>query len=297
MAVEAKALEWDVTGEHFYETGVSKGVLYKKNPTTEKWEGVAWNGLTQVNESPDGGEANPIWADDDKYLNIRGKEEFKATIEAYTYPDEFAECDGSASLEGDEGKGKMHIGQQKRVPFAFCYQTKVGSDTDEDYGYKIHIVYGCTANPSERSYQTVNDNPDAINFSWDVDTIPVNAPAIEGKNYKKTSLVVLESKDFPAETSGAKNTVLKKIEETLYGKNGDVAASEVIDQDLSNTEFTPTKGKYYRHTGETSQTYTKDHIYLRKDSAYEEYTGDLASAPELLFPQDIYDLIKPAAQG
>ena len=160
---------WDKTGERLYETGVKNGVLYVQEGGTYG-KGVAWNGLTAVTESPSGAEATPLYADDIKYLNLLSTEEFGATIEAYTYPDEFAACDGSAALVD----GVM-IGQQARKTFGLCYRTTIGNDTNgNDYGYKLHIIYGALAAPSEKAYATINDSPEAITFSWEVTTTPVN---------------------------------------------------------------------------------------------------------------------------
>lgn len=178
------AITWDATGDRLFETGVDHGVLYVLNATTGTYgNGVAWNGLTGVTESPDGAEPTDLWADNIKYATLRSAETFGLTIEAYTYPDEFGECDGSASpVDG------VHIGQQSRKPFGFSYRTKVGSDTDTEANkYKIHVIYNCTASPSERSYETINDSPDAITFSWEVTTTPVNVTG-----YKATSEITID---------------------------------------------------------------------------------------------------------
>lgn len=161
-------LAWDQDGQRLYETGVDRGVIYPKNGSSYG-NGVAWNGLTAVTERPSGAENNAVYADNMKYLNLKANEEFGITIEAYTYPDEFAECDGSkAAVAG------LYINQQTRKPFGFSYRTRIGSDTDGvDHGYKIHIVYNCEAAPSEKNRQTINESPEAIAFSWEVDTTPV----------------------------------------------------------------------------------------------------------------------------
>lgn len=196
-------LEWDKTGERLYETGVSHGVLYVMNGSAYE-EGVAWNGLTAVTESPEGAEATDLWADDDKYLSMRSKEKFNATIEAYTYPEEFEACDGTASL----GAG-VTIGQQTRKPFALCYRTVLGNDTESnDHGYKIHIIYGATCSPSEKAYSTINDSPEAITFSWSVETTPV---AVAG--FKPTATVVIDSTKFAGDLAAK----LTAIEDSLYG--------------------------------------------------------------------------------
>ena len=199
-------LNWDVQGERYYETGVSKGVLYPfKEGKYSK--GVAWNGLTAVTESPSGAEPTPLYADNIKYLNLLSNEEFAATVEAYTYPDEFAECDGSAELAAG-----VSVGQQKRIPFGMSYVTKVGNDTDgQDYGYKIHLIYGALAKPSQKNYATINDNPEAITFSWELSTTPVAVP-----NLKPTACITIDSTKVGSDK-------LKKIEDKLYGTESEEA--------------------------------------------------------------------------
>ena len=193
-------LIWDATGERLYETGVNRGVLYVMDAGAYP-NGVVWNGLTAVTESPSGAEATPLYADDIKYLNLMSAEEFGATIEAYTYPDEFMECDGSASLV--EG---VYIGQQPRKTFGLCYRTTLGNDVANDsYGYKLHLIYGALAAPSEKAYSTINDSPEAITFSWEVSTTPVNVTG-----HKPTATIVIESTKVDAEK-------LKALEDALYG--------------------------------------------------------------------------------
>ena len=195
-------LVWDQTGERYYETGVSKGVLYLQAAGVYN-KGVAWNGLTAVTESPSGAEATPLYADDIKYLNLMSAEEFGATIEAYTYPDEFAECDGSAAI----AKG-VYIGQQARKTFGLCYRTVLGNDeTNNDYGYKLHMIYGALAAPSEKAYATINDSPEAITFSWEVTTTPVNVTG-----FKPTACVTIDS----TKVDKAK---LEALEAILYGSD------------------------------------------------------------------------------
>lgn len=199
------AIVWDAVGEKTYETGVKNGVLYLQAANGTYTNGVAWNGLTSVSESPEGGDANDIYADDIKYLVLRGVENFGGTIEAYTYPDEFAECDGSASLVSG-----VTIGQQPRKTFGLAYTTTIGNDTELDsHGYKIHLIYGASASPSDRQYQTINDNPDPINFSWEYTTVPV---PVEG--YKATSCIIIDSTKFTSTAAQAKLTAFKAI---LYG--------------------------------------------------------------------------------
>ena len=197
-------LVWDKTGEHYYETGVKNGVLYPMSESGTYPKGVAWNGLTAVTESPSGAEPTALYADDIKYLNLMSNEEFGATIEAYTYPDEFAECDGSASLT--EG---VYIGQQARKTFGLCYRTTLGNDSKgNDYGYKLHIIYGAMASPSEKAYSTINDSPDAITFSWELSTTPVAVA-----NFKPTASLTIDSTKVDPQK-------LATLEEILYGKDG-----------------------------------------------------------------------------
>lgn len=197
----SKKLTWDDAGKKLYETGVDRAVLYVQSSDGTYPKGVAWNGVSSVNESPDGAEPNPIYADNIKYLELFSAEEFGITIEAYTYPDEFEECDGSAELSAG-----VTARQQKRKAFGFCYRTILGNDIEnEDYGYKLHLVYGCKASPSEKSYETVNESPEAATLSWDVSTTPVPV-----ENHKPTSTIVINSTKIDA-------AVLKKIEDVLYG--------------------------------------------------------------------------------
>lgn len=195
-------LVWDQVGERKYETGTDKGVLYPFDSSAKAYNnGVAWNGLTGVTESPSGAEASPLYADNIKYLEMRSAEEFGATIEAYMYPDEFAILDGSASL----AKG-VTIGQQKRGVFGLCYRTLLGNDVDgDDHGYKLHLIYGAVASPSEKSYETVNDSPEAITFSWEITTTPVSVTG-----FKPTACVIIDS-------TKADKAKLNALEEILYG--------------------------------------------------------------------------------
>lgn len=206
-------LIWDATGERFYETGVKQGVLYVQE-AGEYPKGVAWNGLTAVTESPSGAEATALYADDTKYLNLMSTEEFGATVEAYTYPEEFEACDGSASL----AKG-VSIGQQKRKTFGLCYRTALGNDTDgSDYGYKLHMIYGALAAPSEKAYATINDSPEAITFSWELTTTPVNVTG-----HKPTASITIDS------TKADKNK-LEALEAILYGSESEEARLPLPDE-------------------------------------------------------------------
>lgn len=214
-------LVWDQAGEKLYETGTDHGVVYPQDDNGTYPQGYAWNGLTAVTESPSGAEPTDLYADNIKYLSIRSAEEFGATIEAYTYPDEFAILDGSAQpVDG------VFIGQQTRKAFGFSYRTRLGNDIKfEDYGYKIHLVYGCTVSPSEKAYQTINDSPEAITFSWEMTTTPV---AVTG--YKPTSVVTVDSSKF---TSVAQKTNLTALEDVLYGTVSSEARLPLPDEVFS----------------------------------------------------------------
>lgn len=194
-------LSWDDVGKRFYETGVDRGVLYFPNEQGKYTKGVPWNGLTAVNQQPEGGEDNPQYADNIEYLNLTSAEKFKATIEAFTYPVEFEECDGSRSL----ARG-VSIGQQTRKPFGFSYRTLVGNDTQgTDLGYKIHLIYGAKAAPTEKSYNTVNDSPEAITFSWSISGSPVAIPG-----HKPSAIITIDSRLISEEG-------LNAVEAALYG--------------------------------------------------------------------------------
>ena len=211
-------LEWDKTGAHYFENGVDHGVLYPQTDgevsgSVVYGDGVAWNGLTSVTQSPEGAEPSAVYADNIKYLSLLSVEEFNATIEAYTYPDEFAACDGSASL----GEG-VTIDQQARKSFCLSYRTKIGNDVNSDLGYKIHIIYGCLAAPSERAYETVNDSPEAMTLSWELSTTPV---VVTG--FKPTSHLVIDS-------TKVKPAALKAIEDALYGTESDKAKILMPDE-------------------------------------------------------------------
>lgn len=197
-------IEWDKTGEKLYETGVKNGVLYLPDETGAYTKGVAWNGLTSVKESPSGAEATPLYADDIKYLELTSAEEFGGTLECYTYPDEFAECDGSAEVAPG-----VIIGQQNRKTFGLCYRTTLGNDIKgNEYGYKLHLIYGAKASPSEKAYSTINDSPEAITFSYEISTTPVNVTG-----HKPTASLIVDSTKVSAEKMAA-------LEAILYGKDG-----------------------------------------------------------------------------
>lgn len=207
-------LVWDEIGKRLYELGVKRPVLYKPNTEGKYVDGVAWNGFTSVNQNPSGAESTPLFANDSKYLSLTSSEEFGATIEAYTYPKEFAECDGSAELI----KG-VRVGQQSRKPFGLSYVTTLGNDLlKEEYGYVIHLVYGCMAAPSSRQYETINKDPEAMKLSWELTTTPV---AVEGK--RPTAHLEIVSTDLEKEK-------LKKLEEILYGTESEAARMPLPDE-------------------------------------------------------------------
>ena len=205
-------VKWDQTGKRLYETGVDRGVVYPQESNGSYPKGAGWNGLTAVTESPSGAEPTPLWANNHKYLTLMSAEEFGATIEAYTYPDEFAECDGSAEL----AKG-VRIGQQKRKAFGFTYRTKIGNDVDgESYGYKLHLVYGALAAPSEKNRQTINEDPETTTMSWEISTTPV-----EVDGFEPTSHLEIDSTTADPEKLAALETILYgKDPTTLEGPDG-----------------------------------------------------------------------------
>lgn len=209
-------LVWDAIGEHRYETGVDHGVLYQVTSAGKYSNGVAWNGLTNVSESPSGAEAQKQYADNMNYLTLYSAEEFGATVEAFTYPDEFEQNDGFVTPV----KG-MRLGQQPRKGFGLVYRTKMGNDTEgEDHGYKLHLIYGCRAAPSERAYATINDSPEAITFSWELSTTPVQVPG-----YEPTSQVVIPSTDFESQEE---KTKLALLEDVLFGTEGSGGAEGTV---------------------------------------------------------------------
>ena len=208
---------WDETGEHFFETGIKNGVFYPQDSMGKYPKGVAWNGLTSVTESPGGADPSDIYADDDKYLTLRAKETFGGTIEAYTSPDEFGVCDGTAELAPG-----VYIGQQARKAFGLCYRTAVGNDVDgTDHGYKLHLVYGATASPAQKAYSTINESPEAMNLSWEFTTTPVKVTG-----HKPTALLVIDSRNVDP-------GVMTKIEKVLYGDESKEASLPSPDEVLA----------------------------------------------------------------
>lgn len=264
-------LKWDQVGERFYETGTKNGVLYLQE-ATGYGKGVAWNGLTGVSESPDGADTTDLWADDTKYLSLRAKENFNATITAYTYPDEFEQCDGTASpLPG------LRLGQQVRKPFGFCYRTAIGNDVDfEDHAYRLHIVYGATASPSSKDYKTVNDSPEAIEFSWEINTTPVEVGKINGVEYKPTASLDIDSRKFTKEK-------MKAIEDILYGSDEMVDTYTAFEGNAFEENVT-----YYEKSGNV-YTATED---TDMDSEKTYYTKTTAAAdPRLPMPAEVYSIL------
>lgn len=207
-------ITWDVAGEHYFETGVKNCVLYVQNAQGAYPLGVGWDGITSISEKPTGADATKLYADDTKYLNLRAVEEFGGTIEAYQYPEEFGECNGEAELLTASNMNGVSLGQQARKTFGLCYRTAIGNDVSgSDYGYKLHLIYGCTCSPSERSYTTINDSPEAITFSWEFETVPV--PVTGHKNVSCLTI------DMTKMTSAQKTA----IENAVYGKDGEGAAA------------------------------------------------------------------------
>ena len=232
-----KALEWDKTGERDIETGISKTVLYPMTSGNYN-AGVAWNGVTGITESPDGAEPNDFYADNIKYASMRSAETFGATVEAFTYPDEWELCDGSA-----EPASGVFVGQQNRTPFGLCYRTEVKNDThsENDDGYKLHFIYNATASPSERAYETINDSPDAMTMSWELDTTPIS---IDGHpELKKTAHIIIHSKKADA----AKLAALERI---LYGTDGEDAVETTYK--AAPSTYDPSL-RYFTRTGEGTE--------------------------------------------
>ena len=255
---------WDAVGEHKYETGVDHGVLYPMSASGAYDNGVAWNGLTSVSESPSGAESNPQYADNIKYLDLFSAEEFGATIECFTYPKEWEECDGSvAPIEG------LNIYQQSRKTFGLSYRTKIGNDITPDLGYKLHLIYNCKATPSERAYNTVNDSPEALSFSYEISTTPVDVAG-----YKPTSIMTIDSTKFVTDAAKARLAALEAI---LYGTDSTPGTPAVYEEDAAST-FDVTK-TYYIKSGDTYSVFdifeaTTDSSF-ESDKIYYEKSGDV----------------------
>lgn len=254
-------ITWDSTGDRRVESGINHGVFYPYNSTSKKYTpGVAWNGLTSVSESPDGADAQDLYADNIKYATLRGAENQKGTIKAYTYPDEFMECDGTAKIIAG-----VYAGQQTRKTFGMSYVTKIGSDTDTEMsGEKLHLVYGMTVSPSDREYSTINDNPDAIEFSWEYETIPVDIATETNPKLKPTAIITIDSSRF--EAGSAAMAAYESLLTTLYGvdavpaqgvsgQSGYVAAVEAKDPCLpdAKTVIAMFEGKATTKTTQNAQ--------------------------------------------
>lgn len=261
-------LKWDETGEHYYETGVKNGVLYVMNSSGQYPTGVVWNGLTAVTESPTGADTTALYADDQKYLNLIAAEDFEATIEAYTYPKEFGQCDGSAVIATG-----IRIGQQSRKTFGLAYRTILGNDVAGDaYGYKIHLIYGAVAAPSEKAYETVNDSPDAITFSWELSTTPVPVTG-----YKATANVEIDSTDF-AEIPEK----LALLEAILYG----------VDAEEYDSTKTYKIGDAVTHTeSETAVTYVAAEDDITGTWDAEKWIVVTTPGPRLPLPNELMTLM------
>lgn len=257
-------LEWDADGERFYETGVKNGVLYIRDEDGSYGSGEAWNGLTAVTESPEGAEANPLYADDMKYLNLISAEDLNATVEAYMYPESFGECDGSAEI----ADGVM-ISQQARKTFGLCYKTTVGNDVAGNAkGYKLHLMYGCLAAPSEKAYETINDSPDAITFSWEISTTPVNVTG-----YKPTALLTIDS------TKVTVATKLAELEAILFG----------VDAPEFSAEKTYAVGDYVTH--ETKVYVCKTAIDVAAAWDASKWTEIEEPGPRLPLPDEVMEIM------
>lgn len=263
------ALAWDLTGEHLYETGVDHGVLYIPDENGVYDTGVAWNGLTTVTESPSGAEPTALYADNIKYLNIFSAEEFACTIEAFTYPDEFLQFDGMATPQAG-----VTVGQQARGTFGLAYRTRLGNDVQgSDYGYKLHLIYGCQASPSERAYSTINDSPEAITFSWEIATTPAPVTGLS-----PTSIITIDS-------TKVDSTALAALEDELFGSVGGDANLPSPDEVIAYfagalTEATPTTPTFTPSTGVIVIPSVTGVVYRRADTNA-VVTGTMAAIPSL----------------
>ncbi len=275
------ALVWDQTSEHLYETGNDHAVVYPYNAQSKAYDsGVAWNGITGITESPSGADETALYADNIKYLSLRAAEEYGMTVTAYTYPDEFAELDGSAFAEDLPG---VRIYQQARKTFGMSYRTIIGNDTESnDHGYKLHLVYGLTASPSERGYSTVNDSPEAIEFSWEMTGVPV---AITG--YKNSCLVTIDSTAFNTEDKKAK---LKALENVLYGTDGETTYTAATPVGTEN----PSEEGWYERSGSAEPyvyTLTTDTTVDTEKTYYVKSVGTGTEA-RLPLPDEVFSILK-----
>lgn len=278
-------LVWDQVSEHLYETGDDHAVVYPYNSTSKAYDsGVAWNGITGITESPSGADETALYADNIKYLSLRSAEEFGMTVTAYTYPDEFAVLDGSAFAEDLPG---VRIYQQARKTFGMSYRTIIGNDTESnDHGYKLHLVYGLTASPSERGYGTVNDSPEAIEFSWEMTGVPV---AITG--YKNSCLITIDSTAFK---TPQQKGYLKDLEDVLYGTDGGVVTYEAVTPESGDNPTT--KGWYERSGAGTTvdpyvYTLSSDVTVDAEKTYYEKVTSEGTTA-RLPLPDEVFSILK-----
>ena len=263
---------WDAVGEHKYETGVDHGVLYPINEVNNTYDnGVAWNGLTSVSETPSGAESNAQYADNIKYLDLLSAETFGATIACFTYPAEWERCDGSVSpVDG------VQIYQQARKTFGLSYRTKIGNDINPDAGYKLHLVYGAKATPSEKAYNTVNESPEALNFSYTISTTPVDVPG-----YKPTSLITIDSTKYASTEAKARLTALEAI---LYGTNGTYVATTLpLSAFESGVDYYTKSGDVYTKVEDTSGT---------PDSETQYYTMSGGTNPRLPLPAEVISILQ-----
>lgn len=259
-------LTWDQVGDHLYETGTDHGVVYPYDSANKEYgTGVAWNGLTGFTDNPSGADETKLWADNIKYVSMRAAEEYGGTITAYTYPDEFAECDGSAFADS---KNIVAIGQQKRKSFGFSCRTLVGNDTDlNDHGYKLHLVYGASVSPSSKDFKTVNDSPDAIEFSWEFTTTPVDV----GTAFKPTSHIVIDQSKIEENDQTAKDA-LKQLEDILYGTSTAqyvLTKSQPADWSTNYTDYyTESQGTYTKvPSGASAPTWAANTYYAKYEPA------------------------------
>lgn len=282
-------LIWDQEGKRLYETGVDHGVLYPQVSNAYP-TGVAWNGLSTVTESPSGAEASAIWADNIKYLNLISNEEFACTIEAYTYPDEFEPCDGSKTAAG----GLIHVKGQTRQKFGFSYRTLIGNDElGTDYGYELHLVYGCNAAPSSKTRSTVNDSPEAAQMSWEISTTPVTVSAKDDNNkpIKPIAHLVFRSVDFDTEAKKAKLTALENV---LYGTDGSVTYSATSDESPVETKtyYTANKAEPDVHSDSDFTVFSGD--TFAQGTTYYEKATDAGTAARLPLPDEIITMLTAA---
>ena len=278
------ALEWDKVGEHLYETGTDRGVVFPYDSSNKAYgKGVAWNGLTGFTDNPSGADETKLWADNIKYVSMRAAEEYGGTITAYTYPDEFAECDGSAFA--DEAN-ILSIGQQKRKSFGFSCRTLVGNDTElNDYGYKLHLVYGASVSPSSKDYKTVNESPDAIEFSWEFTTTPIDV-GVEG--YKPTSHLVIDASKI--ESGSTEAGYLAELEAIIYGTPDSYTLLETKPADFDSD----TTGKYYKKNASNQYVAKGESDEWAANTYYSKTPG---TDPRLPDPSEVIGIFAPAAQG